>query len=290
MPTTINSGFATLLGWQGLSSNQESIAIARKRDLVSYFDRTFDMAEDVFAVGSYARDTMSREKDIDFMAIMEAYGEDKYWDRYKSDSSKFLYWVRNRLNDRYPNTKVSSRQICVKLDFTEIVTDITPGFLRKGGGYLIPDGKGGWMATNPPFHKVFIDDADANHDYDLKDMVKILKYWNSRNSHILLSFHMELLTEVTYRNGKIASNKAFAMKEALRCMPQHLRVSTPDPWEPGENVSNYLSAQDRKTVIDMLMGDVARAERALELSSAGRVREAFALWDEVFRGGFPSYG
>lgn len=196
MATTVEAAFKQLLDQQNLSKPQRDTAASHQNGLTSFSKNDFEMHQPLIAVGSYARNTMcASERDIDFLAIFNAYGKDKYWERYKDDSRKFLYWVRDNLNDRYAATKVSSRQICVKLDFTQIVTDVTPGFARKGGGFLIPNGRGGWMSTNPPFHTDFMAHADNEHKYALKPIVRLMKWWNISNGHHLQSLHMELLTE-----------------------------------------------------------------------------------------------
>jgi hypothetical protein len=128
-----------------------------------------------------------------------------------------------------------------RLGHAHIVTDLTtPGLPRNGGGYIIPNGSGGWMATNPPFHKVFIYKADDNKGGRLKNMIRLMTYWNNRNDHLLQSFHMELLIEETYRIGDIADSRAFAMEEGFRCMVQYVRRGMPDPWIAGGTMSSYL--------------------------------------------------
>src|SRR5207302_9018805 len=95
-----------------------------------------------------------------------------------TDSRKFVFWLRDWLNARYATTTVSSRKIAIRLDFKTFATEVTPGCKRRGGGYYIPDGKGGWLSTNPPFHTRLMKEADAQHQGKLKPLVRLMKIWN----------------------------------------------------------------------------------------------------------------
>ena len=75
-----------------------------------------------------------------------------YWDRYKGDSRVYLRWLRGGLNRNYANTRVGVRGIAVHLVMgAGLKVDLVGGFIRKGGGFLIPDGRGvaGWRPTRP---------------------------------------------------------------------------------------------------------------------------------------------
>lgn len=290
MAYSIQAGFEDVLSILGLTNRQQQLALDRHSAISKFFSTNFEMRHDVFPVGSYARKTVAREKDIDFMAIMQPFGAKGYWGTYQADSSGFLYKVRNELNDHYGRTSVSSKQVAVKLDFSEIVTDITPGFPRKGGGFLIPDGKGKWQGTNPVVHMSFMDEADQLKGYRLKKIVQLLKYWNTQNGGHLMSFHLELLTELTYRNGTIATSWGYAIKEGFRCMPTWLGVSTSDPWSHGSAISTYLSTAVRDKVLKKLERSQELAEQALAAEDRRETRQAFELWDEVFNDGFAAYG
>ncbi len=188
MTKNVVAAFDTLLDRQRLTDNQESVAESRVSGLQSFFIRNFVMAQAPVTMGSYARGTLcAGERDIDMLA---PFSRPDYWNRFERDSRAFLYWVRNDLNERYATTKVSSRQVAVKLDFTTILTDVVPCFPRPGGGYLMPNGQGGWMATNPPYHTQLIADAHREQAYRLKPLIRLVKWWNIANGHHLSSFHV----------------------------------------------------------------------------------------------------
>lgn len=290
MATTVIAAFNELHGRQGLTTVQQNTAITRERSLRTFFANNFAMSQPVFAIGSYKRETIcAGERDIDLMACLEPYGATDYWKRYKDDSKAFLYWIRDELNDRYYATKVSSRRVCVKLDFTDIVTDVTACFPRAGGGYLMPDGSGGWMSTNPPFHATFMTDANRDRDWKLKPLVRLIKAWNIANTHHLSSFHLELMVELIHRGTTIRSHPE-EVAYTLRELPARVRSSFADPWIGGGWVDSYLSAEKRALVIRLLEDDASRAEKAEEYRKAGKTAEAFERWGVVFGHTFPVYG
>ena len=290
MATTVIAALNDLHGRQGLTSAQQNTATTRVGSLRTFFANNFTMREAVFAIGSYKRETIcADERDIDLMACLEPYGTTDYWASYKNDSKAFLYWVRDRLNDRYYATKVSSRKVCVKLDFSNIVTDVTPCFPRSGGGYLMPDGSGGWMATNPPFHADFMTDANRNLDWKLKPIVRLIKAWNIANSHHLSSFHVELMVERIHRGTTIRSHPE-EVAYTLGKLPALVRSSFSDPWSGGSRIDGYLAADTRALVVRMLEDDAERAEKAEEYRKAGQTEKAFDRWKIIYRHTFPTYG
>lgn len=290
MATTVFSAFNTLLSWQGLTTAQQDTATGRVSGITKFFSRNFEISDSVFPIGSYDRGTIcSGERDIDLMAPLKPYGPSKYWDRYQHDSRSFLYWVRDELNDRYATTKVSSRQVCVKLDFTEIVTDVTPCFPRSGGGYLMPDGAKGWMSTNPPFHSSFMIDANRQHSSKLKPLVRLVKAWNIANGRSLRSFHLELMVEQLQRGYTIGANPE-EVAYTLKTLPTLVQQPFYDPWSSGVRVDSYLSSDGRDAVIRLLQDDATRAEKAEEYRNAGKIESAFERWNMVFNHQFPAYG
>lgn len=290
MAITVIGGFNELHSRQGLTTAQQRTATSRESGLRTFFANNFTMREAVFAIGSYKRESIcAGERDIDLMACLEPYGATDYWTIYQNDSSTFLYWVRGQLNDRYHATKVSSRKVCVKLDFTDIVTDVTPCFPRQGGGYLMPNGSGGWMSTNPPYHATFMADANRNLDWKLKHLVRLIKAWNIANSHHLSSFHVELMVEQIHRNTTIRSHPE-EVAYTLEKLPAYVRNACYDPWSGGGRIDSYLSDSTRQLVIRMLEDDATRAAKAEEYRNVGQTEKAFERWDVVYRHTFPAYG
>jgi hypothetical protein len=288
MIRSVDSAFSELLKRESLTQIQSSTAATRVFGLRNFFNSQFSMVEDPFSVGSFARLTIcAGERDIDMMAPFDAYGVSPLWERFGNNSRDFLYWVRNTLNERYATTQVSSKQVAVSLDFTTIKVDVVPCFQREGGGYLMPNGSGGWQATDPKFHTELINRADSLQLWNLKPVIKLAKIWNNANGRHLRSFHVELMVESMWRDVAIQA-LPYAMKETLRVLPYKVRSNFADPWNTSAYVDQYLSRDDRALVIRMLNEDAENAKQAEEFIAAGNPDKAFERWDIVFRHKFPA--
>lgn len=287
MARTVESAFDELINRQALTPSQEKTATDRGMRLGLYFTNNFTMAKTPFYIGSYARQTIcASQRDVDSMA---PFSVSTYWQRYKDDSRAFLYWVRDHLNDHYHSTEVSSRQVAVTLDFTVIAMDVVPCFQRTGGGYLMPNGKGGWMATNPPFHTEMIEASDRAKARRLRPLIRLLKAWNIANDHLLSSFHIELIVERMKRSHAVGQWPG-EVAAVLKTLPSWTRNAFPDPWPDGQRVDQYLSDENRGKVLKMLGSDAQAAAEAEDLRQRGRIEEAFQKWNTVFRKTFPAYG
>jgi hypothetical protein len=288
---SVAAAFDELLARQRLTDRQVQVAQVRVETLGEFFKRNFTLRSAAFPIGSYARGTMcAGERDIDVVVPFEPYGQTTYWERYLHDSSSFLYFVRDQLNEHYAATDVSSKRVAVTLDFNDIVTDVVPAFPRKGGGLLIPNGNGGWKSTNPPVHTELINQADQLKRGRLKPMIKLLKAWNIANGHHLQSFHLELMVESMWRSDASIPDWPSAMADSLRVASTWVLSDFKDPWPEGNSVSQYLSARERDTVVGMLESDAAASAQAQRYAQSGIVEKAFERWAVVYRHTFPAHG
>lgn len=290
MVTSVEDAFNVLLERQELTPDQSDVASKRIPAIADFLASNLAMAERAFPMGSYARGTLCRsERDLDILAPLAPYSPDGYWERYKYDSRAFLYWIRKLLNDRYYATNVSSKQVAVKLDFSTIVVEVVPCFPRKGGGYLMPNGSGGWMNTNPPYHTTYITDADRAHGNRLKPLIKLIKFWNIANGHHLRSFHVEMMVTKMWKGYTIGEWPA-AVAATLKVMGAWVKANMDDPWPAGSKLNAYLTADTRDQVVRMLADDAKAADQAEKYRAEGKVQAALECWNVVYRHLFPAYG
>lgn len=289
MPTTVSAAFDELLRRLRLTDRQKEVARGRVSHLRQFFDNNYEVAKSAWPIGSYGRETIIRpERDVD---VMVALSVSAYWSTYESDSAKFLRWIRAGLNREYPATRVSTRQIAVVIELGEdLQVDLVAGFQRKGGGFLIPDGSGGWMSTNPPFHDELMETSNLRLDSSLKPVARLMKEWNRQNRGYLQSFHQEMVVERVWQSASGRLNMAHAVAETLRCEPGWVRKRFPDPWMPTKYIDDYLEPARRETVAKMLEQDAVNSSRAREAEARGDHRAAIAEWSKVFPKEFPAYG
>jgi hypothetical protein len=287
MALTVEAGFDELLLRQRLKGYLVILAESRSSALQAVLKGNFNMAEKAFKTGSYARGTIcSGQKDIDLMAPLDY---PTYKSRYDNDSQAFFYYVRDKLNRQYRSTRVSSRQVAVLIDFEQITPRVVTCFRRSGGGYLMPNGNGGWASTNPNYHTEIIAAGDRMQNGRLKPLIRLIKAWNFANGAHLRSFHIELLV-YKMSISKFTGVWPDVVSRALGAMASLAKSNCEDPWNPATNVDDYLSTDERNKVIQMLLAHEVAALEAEESRKKHEVRRALEQWSNIYPSIFPAYG
>jgi hypothetical protein len=292
MPYTVPVGFDTLLSDLALTPKQREVADGRVNHLRTYFSNNSIMCASLpFAIGSYERSTAIRwYRDIDVMVALDY---PTYKARYDNDSAGILRWLRERLNVEYGGTTVTRRQVAIRMALGEgLQVDMVPTFPRRGGGYLMPNGSGGWLATNPPYHATLIKDSNVRLDSRLKPLVRLMKAWNEANGRHLHSFHLELMVEEMWQTKSAIPEYSVAVAETLRMGETWIKHRSSDPWlDPGfRYIDDYLTSGERALVGRNFAEDAKRAADALAYAARGQNASAYDRWRVVFADRFPSYG
>lgn len=287
MALTVAGGFRELAGRLVLTDTQEQDAKDQSASVIAFMGSAFTVAESAFRAGSYRRRSIIRqERDVDVMGPLAS----SYYRRYEDDSSAFLYWVRGKLNERYPDTKVSSQGLAVHLDFSRITVDVVPCFQRQGGGFLMPNGRRGWQATNPRFHVDMMETANESHGWELKPIVRLSKAWNTDNQHRLASFHIELMVEKVWRYRETPGTTSAAMALTLSRLSAAALEPFPDPWPHGARVDRYLTDSVRRQAASTLAHDAQDAQEAERLRLGGHEQLAYSRWKSIYPTLWPAWG
>ena len=288
MPTTVAGCFTELLSRLELTSAQSSAASTHARGIRDFFDSNYTMAERAFTIGSYRRGTIIRaERDIDLLAVL---GYPAHKALHEGGSSKLLTHVRNKLNEGYARTDVSSKKVAAILDFKDIRAEVVPAFKRNGGGFIIPDGNDGWQSTNPPFHTKLINDADAGQASRLKPLIQLMKFWNITNGRHLTSFHVELMVQEMWAKAAVPAAMPTAVASTLKVFGSWINAQRSDPWAAGGRIDAYLRTAERQTVINLANNDGKASAEAEHYRLAGNATKAVERWQVVYRHEFPALG
>lgn len=290
MPYTVPAGFDALLEDLTLTPSQKALASGRFTHVFDYFVASdIVCAEYPFKIGSYERSTVIRwRRDVDVMVALDY---PTYKARYDNDPGAMLRWLRERLNKEYGSTTVTRSGVAIRMLLGEgMQVDLVPTFPRKGGGYLMPNGKDGWQSTNPPYHASKMTDANVALGSKLKPLVRVMKAWNEANSHHLQSFHLEMMVWEMYKNAKALPVLPQATADTLRKLDTWLGYSMSDPWSGATKaIDTYLSSDERTLVRRLAEADRKRADDALAYQAAGKNKEAYERWGVVFGRKFPAY-
>lgn len=274
-----------------LTDTQRETVKSRQSKTAEYLGAAFPSSSDLplqatYLMGSAGRDTIIRPlDDIDVLAIFT--NKDNIFDRlYRYDSQKFLYRVRDALNE-YQVEVVGARGQAVRLFYKAAPhVDIAPVFKWSGGGYALPNGSGGWLTTDPYAHHSWIAQRQKDLSYRLKPMVRMLKRWNNIHSKYFKGFHLEVVAATVF--SSLGGDSRDACEKFFQWAQYNLTVM--DPAGHGGDLSSYLTLTARTALLMNLESARERAAKANAAEASGDHKEAIRLWRIIFGNEFPSYG
>jgi hypothetical protein len=217
-------------------------------------------------------------------------------------SSKLIEGFASVIGRRFPQTKVKADGQAVSLRMTHGETstsyglgyDVVPCFslsTQNGGHfYLMPDGRDGWIRTNPRYDAAVADLLQKEHNKNFRKTVKILKYWNAQHlDGSLNSYFVELTIARAFWNKGITSDTittlSYGVALAFWAVQQAVLRGLQDPWiegappvYPGTILAGHLM---------LLNSDTGHASAAWDDEKANRTVSAASKWKLVFGSRFP---
>lgn len=277
------------------------------------------------AYGSFARNTKLRPlDDIDFLVLLHNQGaspvrslHERYVYRLQlrnrtsplapfSDESGNVNSIRvlNKIKSslaRVPNyrqveLKRNNQAVTLNLQSYPWVFDIVPAAPVDNGlrttHYLIPDGSGNWIATDPRVDDENVTQVNSWHQKQFLPTVRLLKYWNRRTHKPRLgSYYLEnlALRVFNYSMPRITDFPSAVSFFFARC--QNLLLSPfPDPKKLGADLDAGLDLMPKLKVSEAMKEAQMNAGVALSHESRSQHREAIGYWKRVFGPKFPDYG
>jgi Second Messenger Oligonucleotide or Dinucleotide Synthetase domain len=235
-------------------------------------------------MGSAAKGTIVRPlDDIDVLASFS--NEKKAWDKYRNDSQAFLYRVK-RAYDGLSTAQVGARGQAIRLFFKGGGhVDIAPVFIMSNVSdiYWLPSGDGSWIKTAPFVANRWFTDKNADLNYCLAPLVRLLKKWNSAHSKRLRSFHLETMAGNTF--GSLGSNQRTNLQRFFEWAGSHIDVN--DPGQQSGLLSGYLTYSARTEVKQSFEAAADRAAKANAAEDSGDHEEAKRHWRIILGSSFP---
>ncbi len=213
-------------------------------------------------------------------------------------SAKLIQGFAEVLKRHNPKTEVRAGGQSISMRMTHGETkdtdglgyDIVPCFsLRSDNSrerfYLMPDGRNGWIRTNP---KLDADIADILQGYNGKlyrKLVKLIKYWNSiRLERAFPSYYVELALSRAFYNRKINNQAVSSLSEGLavgfEALENAYKAGSLIPWIAGALPvpKPNLSASQ---VVNLSLAQIG-SSLAWLLQQNGKENEAMTQWSKVF--------
>ena len=178
-----------------------------------------------------------------------------YFDTTKyANSTKVLNAIKTGIAavPNYSKADIKRTGVAVTLNLTSRpwVFDIVPA-LEVGNPvkhYLIPNGKGQWMRTDPRIDSTNVTTATTRHSGKLLPTLRLLKYWNGRTTKPRLeSYYFETLALKTFASGSVITSYPAAIKHFFRSRANVLvaAVSRPERTWRGAGCICRLHDEDQ---------------------------------------------
>jgi len=162
-----------------------------KNEILKALESAFEEAYDLRGGGSYTRHTyVDGLSDIDILFVLGPYSSSKIPN--KKDPQAVLGDMKERLRQRFPNTKITSGRMAVTIQFSDgLELQVLPAF-RYHSGYRIPGPQGsGWTITRPQVFAKLLQERNAEVGGKLLRCIKLAKRICDNRGVEVKSYHLE---------------------------------------------------------------------------------------------------
>jgi hypothetical protein len=183
-----------------------------------------------------------------------------------------------------------------KLNSYSWTYDLVPCFLTTKNlfdrnYYLIPDGQGNWKKTDPRLDRERVKTINQNHDGNVLNVIRLMKYWNKRPTMPSLSSYLIENIILDFYSSSYTNASRYVDLEVPRILKYiHSAIFNPvnDPKGIQGDI-NQLSFADREKISKRAYSDYLTASRARNLEEEGDHKLSIKKWGEVFGLNFPIY-
>lgn len=252
----------------------------------------------VSSIGNYIYSVQVDSSNSQLWALSDA--SDNWSSRRILNSTRVLNSFRSGLEQvgSYSRSAIKRTGVAVVLNLIsypwafDIVPAIpVPDYLGGVDYYVIPNGKGQWIATDPRRDQRLITEVNQRHNQWFLRLVRVIKYWNTyrRSPPTLASYFLETLLINGFRYSTPISGIRASLPTAFRHIASQVLNTCPDPKCLGPTLDSGQDWTSRQKVQQeaRAMGDLAEA--ALGNESRGEHKQAIDLWRTIFPD-FPAYG
>ena len=215
------------------------------------------------------------------------------------NSTKVINIFKRRLESTrdYCHSELHKNGQAVTLLSREWNFDIVPCFktVPEYDGreyYIIPNGDGNWMKTDPIKDRDFILDVNRNHNGKAVELVRLCKRWiKTKKVPTPMSYLLEtLIIQYCEQEDELDDIIDIRFTKFLKYLQKTIFSSVYDIKEIQGNINN-LSNNDKNAISEKAKVDYKKAVEA----KFSEVRErnhqkAINIWRDVFGEDFPRYG
>jgi len=216
-------------------------------------------------------------------------------------SRKLITEFAKVLGRHYPNTtKVKADGQAVNIQMKKCETkdedglgfDVVPCFrlqphdVTKSHFYLIPNGYGGWIHTNPKTDTLYADKLQRMNNETYRKVVKLMKYWNKERAKGIISssYYIELTICKIFlernRQGEYINKISHGVAWAFRALHQALLSGSQNGFVEGAPLvsAGYITDEFKGWVNSIREISL----KAWKLELANKTEESINLWGGIF--------
>jgi hypothetical protein len=178
------SSTITIADWERTSIDTSISTLSTK--LGNYFDNI----ESKFVFGSYDRKTILRRSrdansDVDYMVI--------YIDGADWTPQTLMNRLKRFAENNYSRNEIYQSSPTIVLELSRIKFELVPAYYTLGT-YHIPapaSSYSTWINTYPHALQGQLNDKNKDNNYQIRKLVRLLKYWNVLNGKVYSSYELE---------------------------------------------------------------------------------------------------
>lgn len=173
--------------------------------------------------------------------------------------------------------------------------DIVPAFYTKADNYgrsfyLIPNGEGHWMKTDPTKDKERTTNVNQCNKGKVLEAIRAIKYWNKRPTMPSMGSYLLENMVLEYFDSNNASDYVdYNIANLLLHISTAVFSVVVDPKGIQGNL-NTLSYEEQVKISNRALEDSNKAFAGIEFEKDTKMESAIKEWGKVFGSNFPSYG
>ena len=147
--------------------------------------------------------------------------------------------------------------------------------------YLIPNGEGTWKKTDPQMMQDKLSMANQNNNGNVLNQVRLVKYWNKRQTMPSISSYLLETLVLNYYNTYSFAN----IKNDFRSSLAYINNTIDQPINDPNDIDDNINKLDETTITKLknkTCEDYHNCCDAIELEEKGNMAEAKRLWKKIF--------
>lgn len=262
-------------------------ATKRKEHLISLVQNDFEVL-DAFASGSLPRYTAVKDHtDLDIIVVL-------HYSKHIKDKkpSEILQAIRDCLGEQYTNVKKNGQAVTLYYKTWPNVDVVPVARVVDNSGavthYSVPNmNDETWIASQPDKHSDDLGEKSKSYGVEFKRIIKMIKWWNHQHSHLLQSYHIEVLAL-----HSLAATFSSYPWEIYQFFDQAVKLVGSPLWHKISYADTYLDWDKRQEALKRLATarDKASAAWYKTYDQNNDDKGAIETWGQIFGDEFPAYG